>query len=91
MEGTTFTEYVVAQRLARAHRMLIDPRCDGEKISRRMQSSETGLQLKNRPKNASNALIAPVFGKIGSIEAVGFRFLCVLSVGFRAINVPGES
>jgi AraC-like DNA-binding protein len=33
MEGTTFTEYVVAQRLARAHRMLIDPRCDGEKIS----------------------------------------------------------
>jgi AraC-like DNA-binding protein len=25
-EGTTFTEYVVAQRLARAHRMLSDPR-----------------------------------------------------------------
>jgi AraC-like DNA-binding protein len=33
MEGTTFTEYVLAQRLARAHRMLSDPRRDGEKIS----------------------------------------------------------
>ena len=33
MEGTTFTEYVLAQRLARAHRMVIDPRCDGQKIS----------------------------------------------------------
>ena len=32
-EGTTFTEYVVAQRLARAHRMLTDPRRAGEKIS----------------------------------------------------------
>jgi AraC-like DNA-binding protein len=32
-EGTTFTGYVLAQRLARAHRMLIDPRCAREKIS----------------------------------------------------------
>jgi transcriptional regulator GlxA family with amidase domain len=32
-EGMTFTEYVVAQRLARAHRMLMDPRRAGEKIS----------------------------------------------------------
>jgi AraC-like DNA-binding protein len=33
MEGTTFTDYVLGQRLARAHRRLIDPRRDGEKIS----------------------------------------------------------
>lgn len=33
MEGTTFTDYVLAQRLTLAHRRLIDPRCDGEKIS----------------------------------------------------------
>jgi AraC-like DNA-binding protein len=32
-EGTTFTEYVLAQRLSRAHRMLTDPRRAGEKIS----------------------------------------------------------
>jgi AraC-like DNA-binding protein len=32
-EGTTFTEYVLAQRLAQAHRMLTDPRHAGEKIS----------------------------------------------------------
>ena len=32
-DGTTFTEYVLAQRLARAHRMLTDPRRDSEKIS----------------------------------------------------------
>jgi AraC-like DNA-binding protein len=32
-EGTTFTEYVLAQRLARAHRLLTDPRCAGLKIS----------------------------------------------------------
>ncbi len=32
-EGTTFTEYVLAQRLARAHRVLIDPRRDGVKIT----------------------------------------------------------
>jgi transcriptional regulator GlxA family with amidase domain len=32
-EGTTFTEYVLAQRLTRAHRMLLDPRRDSEKIS----------------------------------------------------------
>jgi AraC-like DNA-binding protein len=32
-EGTTFTEYVLAQRLARAHRLLSDPRREGEKIS----------------------------------------------------------
>jgi AraC-like DNA-binding protein len=32
-EGTTFTEYVLGQRLARAHRMLVDPRRAGEKIS----------------------------------------------------------
>jgi AraC-like DNA-binding protein len=32
-EGTTFTEYVLSQRLARAYRRLIDVRCDGEKIS----------------------------------------------------------
>jgi AraC-like DNA-binding protein len=31
-EGTTFTEYVLAQRLAHAHRMLADPRRAGEKI-----------------------------------------------------------
>jgi AraC-like DNA-binding protein len=33
MEGTTFTEYVLEQRLARAHRLLVDPRREGEKIS----------------------------------------------------------
>ena len=32
-EGTTFTDYVLAQRLARAHRMLGDPRRRAEKIS----------------------------------------------------------
>ena len=32
-EGTTFTEYVLARRLARAHRLLGDPRRWGEKIS----------------------------------------------------------
>ena len=32
-EGTTFTEYVLAQRLVRAHRFLIDPRRDHNKIS----------------------------------------------------------
>ena len=32
-EGTTFTDYVLAQRLARAREMLVDPRFDREKIS----------------------------------------------------------
>jgi AraC-like DNA-binding protein len=32
-EGTTFTEYVLAQRLARAHRLLLDPLRDRDKIS----------------------------------------------------------
>jgi AraC-like DNA-binding protein len=32
-EGTTFTEYVLNRRLARAHRLLTDPRRNGEKIS----------------------------------------------------------
>jgi transcriptional regulator GlxA family with amidase domain len=32
-EGTTFTDYVLAQRLARAHRLLGDPRRGPEKIS----------------------------------------------------------
>jgi AraC-like DNA-binding protein len=32
-EGTTFTEYVLAQRLLRAHRMLTDPRHAHEKIT----------------------------------------------------------
>jgi len=32
-EGTTFTEYVLAQRLARAYRLLTDPRRATEKIS----------------------------------------------------------
>jgi AraC-like DNA-binding protein len=32
-EGTTFTEYVLAQRLARAHRLLADPGYAGQKIS----------------------------------------------------------
>jgi len=32
-EGTSFTEYVLAQRLARARRILTDPRRDCEKIS----------------------------------------------------------
>ena len=32
-EGTTFTEYVLTQRLARAHRLLTDPRRAAEKIS----------------------------------------------------------
>jgi AraC-like DNA-binding protein len=31
-EGTTFTEYVLAQRLARAHRLLTDPRYGTQKI-----------------------------------------------------------
>jgi AraC-like DNA-binding protein len=33
MEGTTFTEHVLAQRLARAYKRLVDPRRDDEKIS----------------------------------------------------------
>jgi AraC-like DNA-binding protein len=32
-EGTTFTDYLLAQRLVRAHRLLSDPRRVGEKIS----------------------------------------------------------
>jgi AraC-like DNA-binding protein len=32
-EGTTFTEYVVSRRVARAHRMLTDPRHQAEKIT----------------------------------------------------------
>jgi AraC-like DNA-binding protein len=32
-EGTSFTDYVLAQRLARAHRLLVDPRHADEKIS----------------------------------------------------------
>jgi AraC-like DNA-binding protein len=32
-EGTTFTEYVLGTRLARAHRMLLSPRCADLKIS----------------------------------------------------------
>jgi AraC-like DNA-binding protein len=32
-EGTTFTEYLLAQRLVRAHRMLNDPRRTGDKIA----------------------------------------------------------
>ena len=32
-EGTTFTDYVLAQRLARAHRLLTDQRYAGQKIS----------------------------------------------------------
>ena len=32
-EGTTFTDYVLAQRLCRAHRLLGDPRRRAEKIS----------------------------------------------------------
>lgn len=32
-EGTTFTDYVLAQRLLRAHRVLTDPRSAGQKIS----------------------------------------------------------
>jgi AraC-like DNA-binding protein len=33
LEGTTFTEYVLAQRLARAHRLLTDPLRSADKIS----------------------------------------------------------
>jgi AraC-like DNA-binding protein len=33
MVGTTFTEYVLAQRLVRAYRKLVDPRYRSEKIS----------------------------------------------------------
>jgi AraC-like DNA-binding protein len=33
MEGTTFTEYVLSRRIARAHGMLTDPRYAREKIS----------------------------------------------------------
>jgi AraC-like DNA-binding protein len=33
VQGTTFTEYVLAQRLARAYRVLVDPRRQGEKVS----------------------------------------------------------
>ena len=32
-EGTTFTDFVLKQRLARAHRMLTDPRYAGQKIA----------------------------------------------------------
>jgi AraC-like DNA-binding protein len=32
-EGTTFTEYVLAQRLTRAHRLLTDPLHSGQKVS----------------------------------------------------------
>jgi AraC-like DNA-binding protein len=32
-EGTSLTDYVLVQRLARAHRMLVDPRHEGVKIS----------------------------------------------------------
>jgi len=32
-EGTTFTNYVLTQRLSRAHRILVDPRRAGEKIA----------------------------------------------------------
>jgi AraC-like DNA-binding protein len=32
-EGTTFSDYVLTQRLARAYRRLTDPRRAGEKIS----------------------------------------------------------
>jgi AraC-like DNA-binding protein len=32
-EGTSFTDYLLAQRLARAHRLLTDPRRTGEKIT----------------------------------------------------------
>ena len=32
-DGTTFSEYVLAQRLARAHGVLSDPRRDAERIS----------------------------------------------------------
>ena len=32
-EGTTFTQYVLAQRLARAHGLLADPRLRAEKIT----------------------------------------------------------
>jgi AraC-like DNA-binding protein len=32
-DGTTFTEYVLAQRLTRAHRMLLDPRRASDKVS----------------------------------------------------------
>jgi transcriptional regulator GlxA family with amidase domain len=32
-DGTTFAEYLLAQRLARAHAMLRDPRRDGDKIT----------------------------------------------------------
>lgn len=32
-EGTRFTDYVLERRLAHAHRMLVDPRRSGEKIS----------------------------------------------------------
>ena len=32
-KGTTFTDFVLKQRLARAHRMLTDPRYAGQKIA----------------------------------------------------------
>jgi len=32
-EGTSLTDYLLAERLALAHRMLTDPRRDGDKIS----------------------------------------------------------
>jgi AraC-like DNA-binding protein len=32
-EGTTFTQYVLGQRLALAHRLLLDPRRDADKVS----------------------------------------------------------
>src|SRR5437667_2219749 len=33
MEGTTFTEYLISQRLARAHRLLSDPGRGSDKIT----------------------------------------------------------
>ena len=32
-EGTTFTEFVLARRLERAHRLLTDPRCTDRPVS----------------------------------------------------------
>jgi methylphosphotriester-DNA--protein-cysteine methyltransferase len=43
-EGTTFIEYVLAQRLARAHRALIDPRRDILNLAQKTMAPRAGIE-----------------------------------------------